>query len=126
MTRRAPSVIEHGDELLDPTRRGSDERPHRSAGHRRDIPPGVRPREKTDFDTGLRAKASHLVELLVGVHEDPASLRHPHDGDAAALGLVEHRLERERSLGARDLHAVVRAVRKTLSGVGKLAEVVIR
>ena len=126
VTRRAPGIVKNGDELFDPTRRGSDERPHRSARHRRDVPPCVRPREKADFDAGFRAKASHLVELLVRVHEDAASLRDAHNRNVAALGLVEHGLERERSLGARDLHAVVRAVRKTPHRVRKLPEVVVR
>ena len=69
------------------------------------------------------AVARHLVELGVGEQEDAAPLRDAVHRHVEPLGLLEHRLEAARALGARDLDPVLRAVGEAPGRVGQLVQV---
>ena len=108
--------------------------PARGSSPRRRAPPSVRavadgPHAAVGWAkrlTSTRASAAspdHLVELVVGQEEATAALRDALDRDLAPRRLVQDRLQASRPLGARDLEAVVRAVREAVRRIGEGGEV---
>ena len=74
MRRGAAGVLENGDELFRPARGRRNQRTDRRARHRGRVPSRVGPGEEADLDACGRPETRHLVELLVRVHENSASL----------------------------------------------------
>src|SRR4051812_9487459 len=93
---------------------------------RREPPRRVRSREQADLHLRVGCEAGHLVELVVGLHEDAGALGHALDADVEALRLREHGLETARPLGRRDLDPVLRAVGEPLRGLRQLVQVATR
>ena len=78
------------------------------------VPGGARPDEQRQLHARLATHAAHLADLGVGEQHDARALRHAMDRHGARARLLEHRGEHARALDARDLDAVVRAVREAM------------
>jgi hypothetical protein len=82
------------------------------------LPRGARPDEERELQGGLARHGAHLQDLGVREEHDPRPLRDAVDPDFPPVRLLYDRLQNPRSLDARDLHPVLRAVRETLPRVG--------
>jgi hypothetical protein len=79
---------------------------------RTDVERAARADEKIDFDLVPAAELDHLENLVVGQQHDAAALADAVNRHGPLGGLGQHGLERPRPFRARDLDAVLRAVRK--------------
>src|SRR2546422_684781 len=86
-------------------------------------PSSASTRAAAGFAAGARGAGRQPIDLLVGLEEDATALRDPVHTHVEPLRLLQHGVEARRPFHARDLDAVLRAVRKPLLRVRQIVQV---